>query len=94
LEDGLRAAFPRRAGGFPSVEEYVEALVRAELESQDVDYGAPAHLHVDSQEYLEALLLQRLESNEPGIDAIPEFWEQFKARIAQRGDARGERGPD
>ena len=75
LPDDLRAKAEARASeaGHESVEQYVEAVVRADLDAPDGD-------DVD----IEAALLDRLDSAEPGIEVTPEFVEQFKERIARR----------
>jgi hypothetical protein len=44
------------------------------------------HLTVSNHAQVEALLLERLESTEPGIEATPEFWAKL------RDEARARRG--
>ena len=90
LPEDLRTKVEARASeaGHASVEDYVEALLRADLDAEEVDYGAPPHLTVNSDTELEALLLERLESTEPGIEATPEFW----SRLHEEAKARRDRG--
>jgi hypothetical protein len=89
LPDELRTRAEARASesGLGSVEAYVEALVRADLKADGVDHGAPPHLSIESDDQLEALLLERLQSTEPGIEATPEFW----ARLHEEARARREK---
>lgn len=74
LPEELRSQAEARAaeGGHGSVAEYVEALVRADLDSEEIE------------DDVEALLLERLDSPEPGIAVTPEFVEQFTRRQAER----------
>ena len=90
LPEDLRSRAEARASeaGHATVEEYVEALLRADLDAEDVDYGSPPHLTVGSDAEPETLLLQRLESTEPGIEATPEFW----SRVHEEARARRDRG--
>lgn len=44
------------------------------------DDGAPPHLTITSEEQLEALLLERIASDEPLIEFTPELMEQIKRR--------------
>ena len=89
LPDDVRAKAEARAAqaGHATVEQYVEALVRADVGDGE-DYGAPEHLSVDSDQELEALLLRRLESTEPGIEAPREFWRRLRDS-ARRGAGVG-----
>ena len=90
LPEDLRSKAQARASevGHASVEDYVEALLRADLHAEGVEYGAPPHLTMTSETELEALLLERLESTEPGIEATPEFW----SRLNEEAKARRDRG--
>lgn len=77
LPEELRSQAEARAaeGGHGSVAEYVEALVRADLESEGID------------DDIEALLLERLDSPEPGIEVTPAFWERLREECRARRDA-------
>jgi hypothetical protein len=71
---GLRKRLAERAveSGFDSVEQYAEALLRADAEAQPVD------------EQVEKLLLERLEDDRPGIELTSQFKEQFREQVRQR----------
>jgi len=90
---GTRGAGRASESGLDSIEAYVEALVRADLQADAVDSGAPPHLSVESDDQLEALLLERLQSTEPGIEATPQFWERLhdeaRARRLDRVEVPG-----
>src|SRR6266516_2064719 len=62
LPDDLRSKAEARAAeaGHPNVEQYVEALVRADVQAVGHDYGAPEHLSVGDDAEVEALLFKRL----------------------------------
>ena len=81
LADELKARLDARAveGGYESVEGYVEALVRADLDAAGPD---------DAD--LEEMLLRRLDGG-PGIEFTPEFAEQFKQEVRQRRASGGRR---
>lgn len=72
--DELKAQVEARAAeaGYDSVEKYLEALVRA-----DLDGGGPEDAD------LEELLLHRLDSG-PGIKFTAEFAEQFRREVRER----------
>lgn len=75
LSDDLMGKVRSRAaeGGHGSVEEYVEALVRADVGDTDVE-----------ADDIEAVLLARINSPDPGIEVTPEYVTQFKQQIARR----------
>ena len=75
LPDDLRPRAEARAteAGHASVEEYVEALLRADLEAVEAE-----------DDDIEALLLERLDPAEPGIELTPEFFEEFKRQQVER----------
>jgi plasmid stability protein len=79
LADELKTRLQARAAesGYESVEGYVAALVRADLETSEAD---------DAE--LEAMLLHRLDSG-PGVEFTPEFAEQFKREVRQRRESNG-----
>ena len=85
LPEDLRSKAAARASevGHASVEDYVEALLRA-----DLDAGAD----VGDDDDIEAMLLERVNSQEPGIEVTPEFVEQFKRQQEERRQrsARGQ----
>ena len=72
--DDLKARAEARAveSGYSSAEQYLEALLRA-----DLDANGPA------DEELEQLLLRRLDSG-PVIEVTPDFAEQFRREIRER----------
>jgi hypothetical protein len=72
--------------GHASVEEFVQALLRteAQVEEEAEDYGAPAHLSYQTDQELEAKLLERLRDDRPGVEATDQFWENFKRRVEER----------
>lgn len=88
LPPELEAKVATRAveSGHATIAEYLESLVRADADG--VDYGAPAHLHVTDQEQLERLLAERINDDQPVIEATPELWEGLRRRVrAKRGEA-------
>ena len=80
IPDDLRPLAEARAAeaGHGSVEAYVEALLRADLDAVDLE-----------DEDVEALLLRRLDSPEPGIEVTPQFVEAFKRRQTERRQRPG-----
>ena len=83
LPDELRRKVETRAAesGHPTVEQYVQALIRADAEfSTDADLGGPPHLEVGTDDELESLLAQMLDSGEPSIEATPELWARLEER--------------
>ena len=73
------------------MEQYVEALLRADVDGTDVQHGAPEHLTVGSDAEVEAILLRRLESTEPGIEATDEFWARLETEAQARRSAGARR---
>jgi hypothetical protein len=75
--DELKARIAARAAesGYDTVEQCVEALLRADVSDVGVD-----------DEDLEEMLLRRLDSG-PGIQFTPEFAERFKREIRERRPA-------
>ena len=75
IPDDLRRLAEARAAeaGHGSLDEYIEALLRADLDAVDLE-----------DDDVEALLLQRLDSTEPPIEVTPQFVEAFKRRQVQR----------
>jgi len=92
LPDDLKSRVEARAAdaGHASVEQYVEALLRADVD-EEVDHGAPEHLTVHSDAEVEAILLRRLESTEPGIEATDEFWARLESEAQARRSAGARR---
>jgi hypothetical protein len=93
LPDELRRKVEARAAesGHPTVEQYVQALLRADAEdSADEDLGGPPHLEVGTDDELETLLRHRLDNGGPGVEATPEFWARLKERARR---SSGEAGP-
>lgn len=94
LPDELRRKVEARAAesGHPTVEQYVQALLRADAEfTADADLGGPPHLEVGTDDELEALLSQRLDNGGPSVEATPEFWAGLKER-ARRASGKPEPG--
>jgi hypothetical protein len=90
LPPDLEAKVATRAAesGHATIEEYLESLVRADAAGVGEDYGAPEHLRVTSEAQLEKLLAERLDDDEPLIEATPELWESLRRRVrAKRGEA-------
>ncbi len=75
LPDDLKAQAEAwaTAGGFASVEQYVQALLRAEVS------GAPAGLSVDDDDAVESLLLSRLDGESVEMDAAD--FAQMRAKL-------------
>ena len=80
LPDDLRAKVHARASesGHESVEDYVEALLRADADDTGVN-----------DDDVEALLLERIDSTEPGIEVTPAFVEKFRQRIERSRQSGG-----
>lgn len=77
LPEDLRSKVEARASevGHASVEDYIEALLRA-----DLDAGP----ELGDDDDIEAMLLERVNAAEPPIEVTPEFVEQFKRRQEER----------
>jgi hypothetical protein len=92
IPEDLKALAQRRAdeAGHANLEQYIEALIRADA-ADTADLGGPAHLTFESDGELEALLTRR-DNDEPSIEATPEFWEQLRRR-ARNGPNGGPVGP-
>ncbi len=86
LPDDLRKKAESRAAeaGHASVERYIESLIRADAEDDEVDFGGPDHLTFSTRGELETLLQDRLNDSRPGIEATAEFWRDLKARAVAR----------
>lgn len=92
LPEDVKARLEARAArsGHANVEEFVQALLRAEATAPDSeDETGPAHLSYRSAEELEALLLQRIEDPRAGIEVTPEFWVEFQRRVEARRQRKG-----
>lgn len=63
--------------GHRSIEEFLQEKLSSEV---DEDFGAPPHLSFSSDEELEAMLLERIDSDESLIEFTPELMEQIKRR--------------
>ena len=81
LPDKLKPKLSERAAesGFDTVEEYVEALVRAEAADDII-----------GDEELEALLLQRVNDSE-SIEFTSSFARNFRKEVTRRRRARSKR---
>jgi hypothetical protein len=81
LTDKLRERAVRE--GHQTVEQYVESVLRAEVD--DVGrLGGPEHLTFRSDEELEALLEARAHDAGEAIEATPEFWDDLKRQSESR----------
>ncbi|MEA2712019.1 MAG: hypothetical protein QOF78_4620 [Phycisphaerales bacterium] len=92
LPPELEAKVATRAAesGHATIEEYLESLVRADADDIGEDYGAPEHLRVTNEAQLEQLLAERLDDDQPLIEATPELWEGLRNRVrAKRGGGAG-----
>ena|SRR5437763_211239 len=89
LPKELHAKAEARAAetGCGTVESYVRALISADAEGED--FGAPESLHVENQQQLERLVLERLEDPGPSVEVTEEFWEGLKRRIRGTGGEAG-----
>jgi hypothetical protein len=58
-------------------------MTRLSIDLPDDD-AAPAHLTFSTDEELEVLLVRRVNDLRQGIEATPQFWEDFKQRIEAR----------
>lgn len=82
LPDELKEAVEAQAAaaGFADVGEYVAEMLRSDV------IGAPAHLRVESDEQLEALLLTRVDG--PFVETGPEDFarmrDELEAALAPR----------
>ena len=85
LPEDLRRKVEARAteSGHATVEQYVQALLRADADAAE-DVGGPPHLAVGTADELEAVLERRLDVGGPGVDATPEFWQRLKDRGRRR----------
>ena len=72
--------------GHASVEEFVQALLRTEADFDEPteDYGAPAHLSYQTDQELEARLLERLHDDRPSVEVTAQFWKDFRRRVEER----------
>jgi antitoxin ParD1/3/4 len=91
LSDDLQSKLKVRAadGGYATVEQYVQALLRSDAETSDLpdeDYGAPPELTVTSPEDLEAKILEGLSS--PAREMTATDWDEMRQEVAQRLAAR------
>ena len=86
IPEHLRAKAEARAAesGHASVEQYVQALVRSDLEGavEDEDFGAPDGLTVRSRGDLEAKLLEGLDS--PASEMTGADWDAIRRKITER----------
>jgi len=85
LPDDLKAKAEHRAieSGHDSINDYVEALIRADAEADDP--GSPDHLMIQSLDQLEKTLLNRLVGG-PSIEVTPQIREDMKRKFRERID--------
>lgn len=79
------AEFAKHAG-HESVEAFLEDKLSSEVAE---DYGAPPHLTFNSQEELEAMLLESINDPRPSIEYTPELFREIKRRVLGEDDAKG-----
>ena len=81
VADDLKEALASRASesGYPSVEAYVEELVRAEV--RRVEYGAPGRLQPGSRQELEAMIREGVDS--PVREMSPADWQEMRRRLVE-----------
>jgi antitoxin ParD1/3/4 len=98
LPQDLQSKLQVRAAetGHETVEGYVQALLRSDADASaaaevDDNLGAPAHLTVDSQEQLEAKLLEGLDSG-PATEMTAGDWDDIRQEVAARIAARRTQG--
>ena len=87
LPEDLKAKAEERAAesGYGSVEDYLAALIRADANGAGADYTAPASLTFQTQDQLEAMLLEGLAS--PASEMTAADWADLKGRVLK---GRGE----
>jgi plasmid stability protein len=87
LPSELKAKAETRAAeaGHGSVEQYIESLIRADVESPD-DPGAPPALSVRAADQVEALVTEGLASG-PGRVVSDDEWAEKRSRLLQRHSA-------
>ena len=92
LPDDVASRLKDRAAesGHPNPEDYVEALIRADLEvDEEHEVDGPRHLSVGSRQELEAKLVEGLES--PASEITAADWAEMRRRFAERQAGRGGR---
>jgi hypothetical protein len=81
-DDLTRKAQQRAAeSGFATLDEYLQSLVRSDVEG--VDYGPAKDAAFSSEKDLEIILNDRL-SGGASIEATPEFWRELSHQFANR----------
>jgi hypothetical protein len=87
IPDDLRKKAEAQAAerGHPSLARYVQALLEEAVEH---DFGAPAHLRVESVEQLEALLAEGLAS--PATEMTSRDWDELRNRVKARAGAKAD----
>jgi Arc/MetJ-type ribon-helix-helix transcriptional regulator len=84
LPEPLMALVRQRVaeGGYASPDEYIAALVEA-----DVADDAPLGLTDEERKRIGDVVLERLDSGQPGIVADEAFWDALKRRIREGAPA-------
>ena len=90
IPEDLRAKAAARAteSGHTSIEQYVEALLRADVDRADgdqdgdEDFGAPPHLTIHSSTDLEAKLLEGLKT--PATEMTQADWDELRRKVVER----------
>ena len=79
LPDALKSQLQSRAkeSGYDTVEQYAQAVLRANAEPQAVD------------EDVEELLVSRLDDPRPDIELTSQFKEDFRAQVQERRAGQG-----
>jgi antitoxin ParD1/3/4 len=88
LPEELQAKVQSRAGeaGYKTVEEYIQALLRYDADPPDTDeedHPFPPHLHFNTGEELEALLIEG-ENSGPATEWDEADWESMRQEVAAR----------
>jgi hypothetical protein len=87
LPEPLKAKAEARAAasGHESLEGYVQSLIEADADGEDL--GTPDHLKVQDDAQLEQFISQRVNDPRPSVEATPEFWQKLLERAKHdRGD--------
>jgi hypothetical protein len=83
LPEDLKSLAEARAAesGHASLEDYVEALIRADTMTE-TEAGAPSEVTVRTREELEAKLLEGLQS--PAAEMTPADWQEMRRQFLRR----------
>jgi hypothetical protein len=84
LPDRVTERIAQRAiqAGHSGAEGFIEAMLQAQFDEEEEDWGAPESVTFHSEEELNAILLKRVNDPGPGIKVTPEFWEELRLRLS------------